>query len=294
MKRNKLIYSLAAFGAFILISLFIFIFYMVYLSYSPNKNQNTDSDLPSIKFPYKNLYITGSFDYGKYTGCPIKHIPDLFIENNNNTCLLEANSGDIIEFTLSKPVYIAKMILKLSNNEFNKKKKIVKSLRITGAEKYSIPEDFYYTINTESDTQIIEFSNRQMFFNIFRVEKITLSFDSELSKDSEILPIKSIELIFKNNPDYVPTMPLDEIKSRYVKNRKTWDISSVARYHTIKQMDVEDKLQYLVLLDLSYYALTNKEAESILFSYSPTGAHTGEFRSSVISWFEMNKKATTK
>ena len=78
-------------------------------------------------------------------------------------------------------------------------------------------------------------------------------------------------------------MTVDEIIKKYASDVKDWYIP----HHIKEGFDVIDG----VMANLVYLGLHgNKRAESLLYSYSPHGAMSGEMHSSLLEWYELIKQ----
>jgi hypothetical protein len=256
---------------------------------SESKQANYEINYKGNRITYSELIPENGKAAGK------DRIAKLFGNDPENEFLLDSTANDSIHVSFEQPVYISKLIL---HENVNSSRAITERpeyihLRMGGNESDFISDWIDYPMQNNNTSHVISFRDPQGFCSIFRAKVLTIDIQPENIESSRHvkLALNRIEIIFDNQPFLKPTITLDEIKQRYVRGRKEWNINTAVKFRTLRQIDIEEQLSYELMLNLSYYALLgNREAETLLMSYSPSGAHDGEYASGIRSWYELTEK----
>ncbi len=260
-----------------------------------NKDENNESTKIESSYEYKGNRI----NFSQLTYNKNNKIPNIFLDESQNIVTLEPETNYSLNLTFRDPVYISNIILYEKENKeslkMNRPKKII--LRMNGNENEFFGDWIEYIIPENKMIHGISFREKPGFYSIFLIKHLSINIENGDHEEKEQYKfiINQIVINYESKPNLNPTMTVNQINNLYVNGKKEWNISSSVRFHTIRQLNVEELLNYEALLNLSYYSLLgDKEAEKMLFNYFPTGAHQGEFSSAIKAWFEMTKNYNLK
>ncbi|MFW5879484.1 MAG: hypothetical protein ACOCUV_01535 [bacterium] len=257
---------------------------------------------------YKKIEATYGYQGNKITlsrtikaedGNDDNEIKNIFKNNTEYIIKLDSKANSRINLTFKDPVYIKDLTIyeriPRKSGDKSRPKKIL--IRMNGISYEFFSDWIEYEVPGNKMVHKISFREKPGFYSIFVIKYLSINIEPEKNNNSEPsqFVINRIKINYSKKPYLEPTMSVDEIKKRYVRGRKKWNISSAVRFHTIRQLDIEDLLIYEALLNLSYYSINgDKEAEELLLNYSPTGAIHGEYVSAIQEWYEKTKIYNSK
>jgi hypothetical protein len=193
------------------------------------------------------------------------------------------SGGKTLQINFLKPVYIKEIILTIDLLQLDPQYRDNEIMIEIASDKQTMPcEGLNYKINGKNETCKISFQELR-FANILKFKLLAINF-------MRTIYIKELNIIYNNQPNYSPSISVDTIQKKYLKNSghglKEWEFS----FSHDQKID-EEKLEFEILQNLIYQAiLGDKKVEKIFLNYSPSEADKGEVASSLKSWFLNNKK----